>query len=371
MENLHVRKLELTQFKNHRHSVWQFNPKVNIITGNNGNGKTNVLDALHFLSFTKSYLGSTDAACITHGEQMALIKAEAERKELTTTIDIGLKRGQKKMIQVDGKAAEKLSEHIGYLPVVMITPSDRDLILDAAEVRRKLMDSTVSQNNRTYMNALMGYNKALTQRNTTLKYFASNRTFDGDMLDLYNEQLIIHSEVIHNGRKEYVKELVPVLQRYYDLLSGGREAVSIAYKSALLEQDMKSLLAENLERDKVLQYTSGGLHRDDLIFKLGTHPIKRLGSQGQQKSFLIALKLAQFELTQRHLGMSPLLLLDDIFDKLDESRVANLLSLVNTEKFGQIFITDTHSDRMLELSTHLQLNHTTFKVLDNGEIQIL
>lgn len=371
MKNLIVDHLELTHFKNHRSSSWRFNSKVNIISGNNGNGKTNVLDALHYLSFTRSYLNFSDAANITHGEQMALIKAQIERGEKLYGLDLGLKKGQKKVVRVDGKEVERLADHIGFLPVVMITPMDRDLILDAAETRRKLLDASISVTNRTYLNALMAYNRALTQRNTTLKYFASNRTYDGEMIDLYDQQLIEHSAVIYQYRKEFVEELLPRLLEFYHTLSGGKEKVGITYKTALHEQDMKALLAEKLEKDRVLQYTSAGIHRDDVLFTLGDYPIKKVGSQGQQKSFLIALKLAQFEVSKKHLDMPPLLLLDDIFDKLDEGRVANLLSMVNTDNFGQIFITDTHPERMLALSQSLELQHTTFQLLDDGEVQIL
>ena len=371
MENLLVHALELTHFKNHRASSWLFNPKVNIISGNNGNGKTNVLDALHYLSLTKSYLNTTDAQNITHGESMALLKAKLERKGNEHVLDLGLKKGQKKKVRLDGKEIDRLADHVGYMPVVMITPMDRDLIIDAAETRRKLMDTTVSQNDKQYLNALMAYNRALTQRNTTLKYFASNRTYDAEMIGLYNDQLAQNAAIIFEARKSFAAELLPLLTHYYQFLSGGKETVGVRYKSTLQESSMQDLLAENEAKDRVLQYTSSGTHRDDLVFHLGEHPIKRVGSQGQQKSFLIALKLAQFEITKRHLGMPPLLLLDDIFDKLDEGRVANLLSLVHTEEFGQIFITDTHPERMLELSENLKLNHSTFEITDNGEIQSL
>ena len=371
MENLLVHALELTHFKNHRASSWQFNPKVNIISGNNGNGKTNVLDALHYLSLTKSYLNTNDSQNITHGESMALLKAKLARKGSEHVLDLGLKKGQKKKVRLDGKEIDRLADHVGYMPVVMITPMDRDLIIDAAETRRKLMDTTVSQNDKRYLNALMAYNRALTQRNTTLKYFASNRTYDAEMIGLYNEQLAHNASIIFEARKAFASELLPLLTHYYHLLSGGKETVGVRYKSALHESSMPDLLTENESKDRVLQYTSSGTHRDDLVFHLGEHSIKRVGSQGQQKSFLIALKLAQFEITKRHLGMPPLLLLDDIFDKLDEGRVANLLSLVHTEEFGQIFITDTHPERMLELSENLQLNHSTFEITDDGEIQSL
>jgi DNA replication and repair protein RecF len=371
MDNLVINALELTHFKNHRSSSWSFNSKVNIITGDNGNGKTNVLDALHYLSLTRSYLGSTDSQNITHGETMALVKANIIRKGTEHSVDIGLKKGQKKKIRVDAKEVDRLADHVGYLPVVMITPMDRDLILDAAETRRKFMDATLSQNDRAYLEALLHYNRALAQRNTTLKYFASNRTFDASLLELYDSQLEEYGAVIYEHRQAFVEELEPVLQSYYEILSGGKEKVAVTYKSSLHGQSMAQVLAERLDKDKVLQYTSAGTHRDDLVFQLGEHPIKRVGSQGQQKSFLIALKLAQFEIGRKYLGMSPLLLLDDIFDKLDEGRVENLLGLVNSEKFGQIFITDTHPERMQALSQTLDLQHTTFKLLDDGQIQTL
>ena len=211
MDKLFIGALELTHFKNHHSTRWNFNEKVNIITGNNGNGKTNVLDALHYLSLTKSYLGSTDSQNITHGESMALIKANLERKGTSHSLDIGLKKGQKKKIRVDGKEVEKLADHIGYLPVVMISPMDRDLILDAAETRRRLVDATISQNSRRYLSALINYNKALGQRNTTLKYFASNRTFDASLLELYDDILVKEGAEIYSKRKEFAQELQPIL----------------------------------------------------------------------------------------------------------------------------------------------------------------
>jgi len=371
MDKLVIGALELTHFKNHRSSVWDFNEKVNIITGNNGNGKTNVLDALHYLSLTRSYLGATDSQNITHGESMALIKANIERRGALHSLDIGLKKGQKKKIRVDGKEVERLADHVGYLPVVIISPMDRDLILDAAETRRKLIDATISQNSRDYLQALLEYNKALSQRNTTLKYFASNRTFDASLLELYDDIMVEKGTLIYKHRKRFIQELQPAVQRFYNELSGGKEEVAVTYKSALHEAEMRELLHSRLDKDRVLQYTSAGTHRDDLVFQLGGHPMKRVGSQGQQKSFLIALKLAQFELGRTHLGMAPLLLLDDIFDKLDQGRVANLLQLVNTEGFGQIFITDTHPERMKQLSEILELQHTTFEINDDGSIQTL
>ena len=267
MENLLVHALELTHFKNHRASSWLFNPKVNIISGNNGNGKTNVLDALHYLSLTKSYLNNTDAQNITHGESMALLKAKLERKGNEHVLDLGLKKGQKKKVRLDGKEIDRLADHVGYMPVVMITPMDRDLIIDAAETRRKLMDTTVSQNDKQYLNALMAYNRALTQRNTTLKYFASNRTYDAEMIGLYNDQLAQNAAIIFEARKSFAAELLPLLTHYYQFLSGGKETVGVRYKSTLHESSMQDLLAENEAKDRVLQYTSSGTHRDDLVFR--------------------------------------------------------------------------------------------------------
>ena len=291
MENMLVHALELTHFKNHRASSWLFNPKVNIISGNNGNGKTNVLDALHYLSLTKSYLNTTDAQNITHGESMALLKAKLERKGNEHVLDLGLKKGQKKKVRLDGKEIDRLVDHVGYMPVVMITPMDRDLIIDAAETRRKLMDTTVSQNDKQYLNALMAYNRALTQRNTTLKYFASNRTYDAEMIGLYNDQLAQNAAIIFEARKSFAAELLPLLTHYYQFLSGGKETVGVRYKSTLHESSMQDLLAENEAKDRVLQYTSSGTHRDDLVFHLGEHPIKRVGFPGTAEEFLDRIEI--------------------------------------------------------------------------------
>jgi DNA replication and repair protein RecF len=265
----------------------------------------------------------------------------------------------KKVIRRNGKAYDRLSEHIGLLPLVIISPADRDLIIEGSETRRKFMDGVISQSDPEYLHALMTYQKAVSQRNALLKYFAANHTFDRTTLEIYDQQLQVHGQHIYQKRIAFCEEFVPVFQEQYALISGGSEVVSLVYNSRLHECSLSELLSENMEKDRALQYTSVGIHKDDLDFEIGSHPIKKFGSQGQQKSFLIALKFAQFHLLKKMVGTTPILLLDDIFDKLDEQRVAHIISLVEDENFGQIFISDTHADRTEKIIKEI---HQTYKM---------
>ncbi|MBS9774842.1 MAG: DNA replication and repair protein RecF, partial [Tenacibaculum sp.] len=245
----------------------------------------------------------------------------------------------------NGKVYEKFSEHIGQLPLVIISPADRDLITEGSDTRRKFIDGVISQQDKSYLQWLISYNKVLAQRNALLKYFAANRTFDALNLKVYDEQLVEYGTKIYNKRKQFLLEFTPIFNKKHQIISGKKERVNLNYKSQLHEIDFENLLKESLEKDKIVQYTSSGIHKDDLSFEIDDFPIKKFGSQGQQKSYLIALKLAQFEFIKKQANVTPILLLDDIFDKLDENRVAQIIDLVNNNEFGQIFITDTHSDR--------------------------
>ncbi|MDB0040489.1 DNA replication and repair protein RecF, partial [Polaribacter sp.] len=256
-----------------------------------------------------------------------------------------LKRGQKKVLKRNGKSYEKFSEHIGQLPLVIISPADRDLVTEGSDTRRKFMDGVISQQNKSYLKDLISYNKVLSQRNALLKYFAANRTFDALNLNVYDEQLSEYGARIYEVRKLFLEEFIPIFNEKYQIISGDKENVNLKYKSQLQDSSMMTLLKNSLEKDKIIQYTTSGIHKDDLSFEIGAYSIKKFGSQGQQKSYLIALKLAQFEFIKQQSKVTPILLLDDIFDKLDESRVSQIIDLVSKDAFGQIFITDTHAER--------------------------
>ena len=337
------------------------------LIGHNGSGKTNTLDAIHYLSVTKSYFNSVDSQNINHNAPFFVVEGWFERDENEEQIYCGLKRGQKKTFKRNQKEYDRISAHIGLIPLVIISPSDVDLILEGSEVRRKFMDAVISQSDSLYLNDLMAYNKTLSQRNALLKYFAANRVFDQEQLGIYNDILKERGTRIFEKRIQFIEILKPLLLEYYNHIAGQEEQVSVDYTSHLHELDWDEIFNKNLERDRVLQYTSQGIHRDDLKFSLFEYPLKKTGSQGQQKSFLIALKLAQFEFLKNFNKSKPLLLLDDIFDKLDESRVESLIKLVNQHHFGQIFITDTHPERTIDITKRINEESRVFEVT-KGEI---
>jgi len=342
---MHLKRLSLLNYKNFDSQDFEFDSKINCILGPNGIGKTNVLDAIYHLCFGKGYFNPISTQNIKHSADFFVIDGDFEKNGREEKIVCSLKRGVKKIIKRNGKIYERLSDHIGLLPLVIISPADRDLIIEGSETRRKFMDGVIAQSDKRYLQDLIKYNKVLAQRNSLLKYFAANHTFDTATLSVYNEQLNAYGTDIFNKRVEFLAAFIPIFKQQYVAISGGNEKVSLVYDSKLKETSLLQLLDNNIERDKALQYTSVGIHKDDLGFEIEGHPIKKFGSQGQQKSFLIALKLAQFQFIKDQSKTTPILLLDDIFDKLDENRVAQIVALVNNENFGQIFITDTHAER--------------------------
>ncbi|TDQ23798.1 DNA replication/repair protein RecF [Tenacibaculum caenipelagi] len=359
---MYLQKISLVNFKNIESQTFDFQKKINCFVGNNGIGKTNVLDAIYYLSFAKSYFNSVAGQNIRHGQDFFMIEGDYLLNERQEKIVCSLKRGQKKVLKRNGKVYEKFSEHIGQLPLVIISPADRDLIVEGSENRRKFIDGVISQQDKQYLQALISYTKIVSQRNALLKYFAANRTFDALNLKVYDEQLVEYGTIIYNKRKVFLEEFVPIFNIKHQIISGANEEVNLRYKSQLHEVSLKDLFEQNLEKDKILQYTSSGIHKDDLSFEIGEHPIKKFGSQGQQKSYLIALKLAQFEFIKQQSNVTPILLLDDIFDKLDEHRVAQIVDLVNSEEFGQIFITDTHANRTEEVIKKSNQEFQIFKL---------
>ncbi|GGD57584.1 DNA replication/repair protein RecF [Muriicola marianensis] len=356
---MYLEKISLLNYKNFSDIECEFDSKINCFVGNNGKGKTNMLDAIYHLSFGKSYFNPIATQNIRHGEDFFVIEGTFQLNGREEKIVCSLKRNVKKVIRRNGKAYDKLSEHIGLLPLVIISPADRDLIIEGSETRRKFMDGVISQSDPEYLHALITYQKAVSQRNALLKYFAANHVFDPSTLEIYNQQLQVHGQYIYEKRADFLKNFVPVFREQYGLISGGSEIVNLVYNSGLHEASLSDLLEANLERDRALQYTSVGVHKDDLDFEIESYPIKKFGSQGQQKSYLIALKFAQFHLLKKTVGTTPILLLDDIFDKLDENRVAHIISLVEDENFGQIFISDTHADRTEKIIKEI---HQTYKM---------
>ena len=354
-----LNQLTLLNYKNFESQSFEFDSKINCLVGNNGVGKTNVLDAIYHLSFGKSYFNPITGQNIKHGEDFFVVEGNYVKSERDERIIVSAKRSQKKIIKRNGKAYDRFSEHIGFLPLVIISPTDRDLITEGSDFRRKFMDGVISQGDSAYLKSLLSYNKVLSQRNSLLKYFAVNHTHNQDTLDIYNEQMHQFGTQIFEKRKAFLEEFMPIFLKRHQSISNSNETVQLEYRSQLEDSDLLSILNANMIKDKVSQYSNFGIHKDDLNFKIMDHPIKKFGSQGQQKSYLIALKFAQFDFIKKLSKVNPLLLLDDIFDKLDEHRVAQIIDLVDGENFGQIFISDTHADRTENVIKEV---HQTYKM---------
>ncbi len=368
---MYLQNLSLINFKNFEQAELQFLSKVNCFVGNNGAGKTNLLDAIYYLSFCKSYFNSIDNQNIKHNENFFLIQGNYYRDEKIENIYCGIKRNQRKIFKRNKKQYNKLYEHIGLLPCVMISPADNYFITEGSEERRKFIDGVVSQFDKQYLKDLINYNRALNQRNKLLKDFSKNtNSFDLETLEIWNEQLINLGKKIYNKRVKFINELTPIFQKYYDFISIGNEKVELVYQSQLHNADFQELLNSSLEKDRILQYTTTGVHKDDLSLKLEKYPLKKFGSQGQQKTFLLALKMAQFDFIKKIQNYKPILLLDDIFDKLDAQRVKQIIKLVADNNFGQIFITDTNKDRVESILSDISIEYKLF-IIDNGIVETI
>lgn len=354
---MYLKNISLLNYKNLSASNFTFDAKINCLVGPNGIGKTNVLDSIYHLAFGKSYFNPITSQNINHDADFFVIDGEFEKNERTEKIVVSAKKGHKKVIKRNGKAYERFSDHIGFIPLVIVSPTDRNLILEGSETRRKFMDSVISQGDKAYLNLLIAYNKILSQRNSLLKYFAANHTYDNDTLEVYNAQLSDIAPKIHEKRKDFLTVFTPIFKKRYAFICAERETVDLSYKSQLFEKGMHDLLADNLQKDRVLQYTGTGVHKDDLRLKIDGHPIKKFGSQGQQKSYLIALKLAQYDFIKNQSGQNPILLLDDVFDKLDAQRVSQIIDLVTKDNLGQLFISDTHAERTESVVKENTLNY--------------
>ncbi|MBI2257881.1 MAG: DNA replication and repair protein RecF [Flavobacteriia bacterium] len=361
---MQLTSLSLTQFKNYKHKEFHFFEDVVCFVGKNGSGKTNVLDAIHYLSTSKSFIQTVDKNNIHFGENFFLIQGTFEDNKEKNDILCVVKIGQKKIIKKNKAAFEKLSDFVGQFPSVIISPYDRDLISEGSEIRRKWMDSIISQCDRNYLDNLIRYNKILDQRNALLKQFYENGYFDKESLALWDNQLIQFGESIYQERKKFIEEFVEVFHPIYSYISSGEDKIELSYKSQLDDKSFSELLIEHKKKDTLSQHSTVGIHKDDLHFLIHEHPIKKYGSQGQQKSFLISLRLAQYEWLSAHLQKKPILLLDDIFDKLDSTRVNKLLLFVSQHQYGQIFITDTEKDRVNTLLNGLSFR---FNIYDTEE----
>lgn len=365
---MHLKKLTILNFKNIREATIEFSPRINCLIGLNGMGKTNVLDAIYYLSFCKSHFNPADRQNICFDEEFFMLQGQYERNEKPEEIYCGIKRNQKKQFKRNKKDYQKLSEHIGLFPLVMISPSDSRLILDGSEERRKYIDGVISQYNKVYLDNLIRYNKALLQRNQILKQAPPGSYLDPTLLQIWDEQLAALGKLIHAERLSFTEKLQPVFQKYYDFISEGKERVELVYQSHLHEEDALLMLQNSFQKDRILGYTSRGAHKDDLVLTLGGNPIKRFASQGQQKTYLLALKLAQYEFIKEVNGQHPILLMDDIFDKLDSQRVEQLVKLVSDNNFGQIFITDTNRDHLDSILKKIS-GHYKIYTVNNGEVK--
>jgi len=357
---MYLSNLSIWNFKNFIETELEFSDSINCFVGNNGAGKTNLLDAIFFLSFTKSAF-NTDSQVLNHDSDFFALHGSYFRSEHIEKIHCGYKN-KKKIFKRNQKEYTKVSEHIGFLPLIMISPNDISLILDGSEVRRKFIDHIICQCDAKYLEILLQHNHILKQRNALLKQF-----FDNTLFEILNEQLIPLATEIFNKRKHFLTNFLPIFQHFYEFISQKNEIVSLSYSSQLQEKDLKTLFSQNFDRDKKLQHTTKGIHRDDFDFKLGKKSLRIVASQGQQKTFLTSLKMAGYEFLKQQHSLKPILLLDDIFDKLDFLRVKKIIELVAYQEFGQIFITDTQVDRIKPFLISLTKNYKIFNI-QNGKI---
>lgn len=361
-----LEKLSILNYKNIREATLELSPKMNCFIGPNGAGKTNVLDAVYYLSFCRSASNPIDSQVIRHGEPFCMLEGVYDDSGDGLLVSCGIKRGMKKHFKRDKKEYKRLSEHIGLIPLIVVSPSDTLLIEGGSEERRRLMDMVIAQYDRPYIDHLSRYNNALAQRNTLLKM--EDGEPDPTLMQIWEEQMAVEGEWLFERRRAFVEELTPVFQEYYQTISKNREQVGLNYVSHCQRGPLLDVIQRDRVKDRAVGYSLHGVHRDDLEFTLDSHPMKREGSQGQNKTYVMSLKLAQFGFLQRTASQTtPLLLLDDIFDKLDADRVEQIVKLVSSDSFGQIFITDTNRDHLDQILRTSALDYKIFRV-NNGEI---
>ncbi len=362
MISLFLKKISIINYKNILDKEYELDPKINCFVGDNGVGKTNILDAVYHLSMGKSYFNVKNDQLINRGKDYMLVDGVFELNNKNESIVFSLKIGEKKVLKRNGKPYKKFSNHIGLIPVVLISPYDNDLINEGSSERRKFIDSIISQNDKEYLINLIAYTRVIQNRNKLLKQYNRSVDFDLDTIKVYDDQIYKLSEPIFKARDKFIKEFTPLVLEKYKHISDDKEKISIEYKSDLINNNVENLIKDSFQKDVILQYTSVGLHKDDFVFNIDENRIKRFGSQGQQKSFLIALKLAQFDYLKNETGNSPILLMDDIFDKLDLMRVKRIVEIVNSTNFGQLFLSDTDKERIEKVLSSLNLSSKIFEV---------
>jgi DNA replication and repair protein RecF len=359
---MRIDSLSILNYKNITEAELTFSPKINCFIGDNGMGKTNILDALYYLSFCKSFSNPIDSQNIQHEADFFMLNGKYVVNNKAEEIYCGMKRKQKKQFKRNKNEYERLSDHIGLLPLVFVSPDDLILISEGSDERRKFIDGVLSQCNHTYLHQLIQYNNALKQRNALLK---SEQKVDVSLFEIWEEQMILFGTYIFEQRKIFLSEFVPIFRDIYHQISGGHEIIDLLYQSQHEQADMQQRMVQTRERDLILGYSTQGIHKDELEMQLDGFPIKRVGSQGQNKTYLVSLKLAQHFFLQRAHNFAPILLLDDIFDKLDSKRVERIVQLVSSNSFGQIFITDTNREHLDSILSKLH-NDTRIFTVTNG-----
>jgi DNA replication and repair protein RecF len=350
---MHLENISLHSFKNYGACTLNFSPDINCILGPNGSGKTNMLDAIHYLSLTRSAFNTIDQQNIQHQMDFFSIRGQFQLEQKRHLIQCSCKSGSKKVLKKDGTVYSRLSDHVGQFPCVLITPYDTDLLRETSQIRRKFMDSIISQVDSKYLSDLLKYQRLLSQRNQALKNFATRYSFDEHLLASYDQPMLDLMQTISQRRVDFIRQFLPPFTDYYRTLSDAQDQVDIIYQSDVLSDNFKDRFLSNHQQDLKMQRTTLGIHKDDLKCSIGGYNVRKFGSQGQLKSFVIAMKLAQFEVIREQKGFKPILLLDDIFDKLDDLRIAKLMEMVSGHLFGQIFLTDARPERTLRILENL------------------
>lgn len=367
---MYLKRLQLFNFKNYIETELIFDSKIIGFTGVNGIGKTNILDAIYYLSFCKSFINNTDALSIKHDEDYAMLQGVYDINNSENTVDCTIRKNAKKIFRLNKSEYERLADHIGLIPLITISPYDNCIINEGSNERRKFVDSVICQVDKNYLENVLNYNKILANRNLLLKQFAENKNYDAASIEIWDFQLAELSTHIYNTRLHFVNQFITLFNKYFKLFAQEAELVKIQYSSQLQYETAENLLLQTIDKDRILKYTSTGIHKDDLIFTLQDFPLKRIGSQGQQKSFTIALKLAQYEYIVNQRNIKSILLFDDLFDKLDTQRIEKLLNLIESDSFGQIFITHTDTDKVKSLFSKLSVNAQLFNITVDSIIKV-